>query len=464
MTKFILSVLLPISIVFSSGNAFALEPVMVRNIDMAWRSVQGDSKGNPLVSFKGDLTSGKSIRERFTGIPTWIVSEDFDGDGQHEAAVKFVDGTMKVISLSGGRLKTIATARKLSPETPPVVLNSFGEEATGGLIGIDAGGDLVTINYKTGRTRRIAGGFSPLSHPVAIDLNDDGNKEILAISDEGFLTVVLGRIRSRTNKSVKLLLDTRITVADMNGDGILEIVALSSPTDEISPGRLGDDIEAQGVAIFNWESNTIRFKTEFELSDDQVFETLTPFIVGNGDDEGSFLMLPVADGNRGSLIRSYSYNGIRMRERRKSPISDADQRIQILGNSEMGTGKNRYLITALSSEDDKGDLVLYRLDLTQAKITLRSSINTHASGSRLVETVLIGDMTRDGEIELLAPGENRSDLAVYSLDRNVLKENEIFNSSRKIGTNLCPGDFNGDGFSDVMFGLDDGTLVILFGE
>jgi hypothetical protein len=73
-------------------------------------------------------------------------------------------------------------------------------------------------------------------------------------------------------------------------------------------------------------------------------------------------------------------------------------------------------------------------------------------------------MDRDGEIEILAPGSGRSSLVVYSLDRNRLKEKEIFNSSGKIGTNLCPGDFNGDGASDIIFGLDDGTLVVILGK
>lgn len=73
-------------------------------------------------------------------------------------------------------------------------------------------------------------------------------------------------------------------------------------------------------------------------------------------------------------------------------------------------------------------------------------------------------MDQDGEIELLALGKRRSSLVVYNLDRNRLKEKEVFNSSGKIGTNLCPGDFNGDGVSDIIFGLDDGTLIILLGE
>ncbi|MCK5351286.1 VCBS repeat-containing protein, partial [bacterium] len=365
---------------------------------------------------------------------------------------------------SEGRFRTIATVRKMAPETPPVVQSSFGGEPTGGLIGIDDRGDLVSIAYETGRTKRLASGFSTLSHFVAADLNGDGNTEIAAISDEGFMTIVKGRTQTRTDKFVQLLPDSRITVADFDGDDILEIAALSRPTEDLSPGRLGDDIEAQGLAVFNWDGRTLRLKSDYELPDGQIFETLIPIIVGPDGDDDLVLMLPVTEENKGTQIRSYSYSSRRIREKKKGPVSDEDQWVHILGSSKLGTDERDYLLTALISEDDVGDLELYRLDLAQTRITLRSSVSTHLSGSRLLETTLIGDMDRDGGVELLAPGKGQSSLAIYSLDRNRLKRKEIFNSSGKIGTNLCPGDFNGDGISDIIFGLEDGNLVIILGK
>ena len=45
--------------VFLSDPGFALEPTLVDGIDRAWRTVQGNADGNPLVVFDGDLTGGK---------------------------------------------------------------------------------------------------------------------------------------------------------------------------------------------------------------------------------------------------------------------------------------------------------------------------------------------------------------------------------------------------------------------
>ena len=464
MPRSLVSVLLTTLLVLFSGNVFALEPTLVEEVDRAWRSVQGGADGNPFVVFDGDLTEGNYIKERFTGIPAWIVSEDFDGDGIYEAAVQFSDGTLRILSLSQGRFKTIATARKMAPEVAPVILGSLGGESTGGLIGISDRGSLVSIDYETGRTRPLAAGFSTLSHPAAGDLDNDGEMEIAAVSDKGYMTLVKNRTQTRSDKTVQLLPDTRISVADLDGDGTLEIIAFSRPTDDISPGRLGDDLEARGVAVFNWDGNNIRLQTDFKLPEGEIFEALIPFVVKSGSADGPLLMLPVTDGNIDTQIRSYSYSGVRIRERRRGPVTDEDQRIHILGSLERGTEKRGYLITALVSDDDEGDLELYRLDLAQTTITLGSSVRTHLSGSRLVETVLIGDFNRDGQVELLAPGDERSNLVIYSLDRSALKRIEIFNSSRKVETNLCPGDFNGDGVSDVTFGLDDGTVIVILGE
>lgn len=451
-------------ILLSGGQLLALSPTLVEDVDMAWRSVLGTAGGNPLVSFEGDLTDGKVYRERFVDVPAWIVSEDFNGDGTYETAIQFTEGTLRFLSFSDGRFRTIATTRKMSPSIPPLVVSSFGEESTGGLVGIDDRGDLVSIDHETGRTRRLASGFSPLSHPVAADLDNDGNIEIAAVSDEGHMTVVKGRTRTRAEKTVQLLPDTRITVADMDGDDILEIAAFARPTDEISPGRLGDDLEAKGLAVFNWDGRTLRLEGEFELPDGQIFEMLTPFIIETGDTDDMIFVLSVTEEGKGTQIRSYSYSRSRIREKRKGPLTDEGEWIHVLGNSRLGKSERVNLITTLMGGDDEGDLVLYRLDLANTRITLNSSISTHQPGTRSLESTLIGDMNSDGEMEVLAPGRDRSSLEVYTLERNRLRGREIFNSSGKVITNLCPGDFNGDGKSDVMFGLDDGTLVILMGE
>ncbi len=111
MSGSLVSVLVTVFFIILNGHAFALEPTLVEDVDRAWRSVHGGADGNPVVTFDGDLTGGKVSRERFVDVPAWIVSEDLDGDGVSEAAVQFTDGTLRILSLSADRFRTVATAR-----------------------------------------------------------------------------------------------------------------------------------------------------------------------------------------------------------------------------------------------------------------------------------------------------------------------------------------------------------------
>ncbi|UCF88207.1 MAG: VCBS repeat-containing protein, partial [bacterium] len=241
-------------------------------------------------------------------------------------------------------------------------------------------------------------------------------------------------------------------------------IALSRPTDLISSSRLGDDVEAQGIAVYNWDGRSLRLQSELVLGEDEVFETLGPFVLRTGEAGETVLMLPVTLKDKGSQVRSYTYSRGRLREKRKGPLTEADHWIHVLGSSRLGDSDRAYLVTALLPSEDDGDLVLYRMDLANTRITLGSAVSTHQEGSRLLESVLIADVDRDGNTELLAPGPGMSSISIYSLERNRIREKEIFSSSGKVSTNLCPGDYDGDGISDVMFGLDDGTVVILFGQ
>ena len=464
MTGFLYPVFISLFTILSCSHVFALEPTMVEYTDMAWRTVQGGSDANPVVHFNGDLSKGKTCRNKFIDIPAWIVSEDFDGDGLFEAAVLFNEGTLRIISMTCSRFRTIASSRNMAPGVPPLVLSLLDDEVLGGIVGINDRGDLVSVDYGTGSTRRLAGGFSTLAHSLAEDLDGDGVLEIAAVSDEGYFTVIRGRTRTRSENKHQLLPDTRITAADMDGDGLVEIAALSRPSDQVSPGRLSDDLEAKGLAVFNWDGRKIRFKGEFELSEDEVFETMTPMISSAGTDDDPVWMLPVTVKNKGTQIRSYSYKKGRIREKRKGPLSDPDQWIHILGNARLGQNERINLLTSLMNEEKNGNLEIYHLDLTHTRITLRSAVDTHIIGSRLLEVALIGDMDKNGGLDLLAPGKDRSNLVIYSMKYNSIKGKEVFTSSARIATNLCPGDFNGDGTTDVMFGLEDGTLIILQGE
>ncbi len=457
-------------LLFSISGASALEPTFEGSGTLAWPSVQGNSHGGATVTAPTDLTRGASRRERFNDVPAWIVSEDFDNDGKTEAGILFQDGTFRILSLDNDRLRTVSTTRKLAPESPPIVLSELGGDSTGGLVGIDDRGDLVTIDSESGRTRRAAGGFSPLTYPVGGDFDGDGTFEVAAVSDEGYFTVVSRRTHSRTDSSVELLPDTRIIASDLDATPGQEMIVLTRPTDEKAPGRLGDDLDAKGVAVFSWDGRSVSLEDEYTLPDGEVFEMIQPVVIRHDRDgkEGKLLphiMLTVLDENEKAGLRSYTFDNGRIRHRRKGPTVDEGKWVHPLAGAMFGDREQLSLAAAVLAEDgEEGDLELYRADLAQTRLTLRGVLKTHQAGTRLVETSLVGDFNRSGKLDLIVPGPDMESVKLITLNGSRLKAREIYNASAKLSTNFCPGDYDGDGNMDVMFGLDDGNIVILQGE
>jgi hypothetical protein len=449
-------------LLFNTPGAFALEPTFEGSGTLAWPSVQGNAHGGATDTAPTDLSRGKSRRERFNDVPAWIVSEDFDNDGKSEAGILFRDGTFRILSLENDRLRTVSTVKKLAPESPPIVLPELGGDSTGGLVGIDDRGDLVTIDNESGRTRRAAGGFSPLTYPVGGDFDGDGTFEVAAVSDEGYFTVVSRRTHSRTESSVELLPDTRIIASDLDGTTGQELIVLTRPTNEKTPGQLGDDLDAKGVAVFSWDGRSANLEDEYTLPDGEVFEMIQPVVIGytgydrDGRDRKFLphIILTVLDDDEKAGLRSYIFENGRIRQRRKGPTVDEDKWVHPLAGALFGDREQLSLAAAVLTDDGEGgDLELYRADLAQTRLTLRGVLRTHQSGSRLVETSLVGDFNRSGELDLIVPGPDMEGVKLITLDGSRLKAREIYNASAQLTTNFCPGDYDGDGNMDVMFGL-----------
>ncbi|MDT8396420.1 MAG: hypothetical protein RRA32_08265 [bacterium] len=452
------------AVVLCNTDASALKPTMEGEGTISWPSVQGNSTGTLTVSGTVDLSGGKARREKFPDIPAWIVSKDFDGNGKSEPGILFNDGTLRILSLENDRLRTISSVRKLAPASPPIVLPDLGSDSNGGLAGVDDRGDLVTIDYQTGRTRRLAGGFSPLTYPTGADLDGDGSYDIAAVNDKGKLTVVRGPTLTRSESSTELLPDTRIIALDLDGKPGLEMAAFTSPTDEKAPGRLGDDLEAKGFAVFSWDGRSVKLEDQYLLDEGELFEMILPVAVTDPEDERPQLMFTVSGKDGRTGVRSYTFDTGRLRQRRKGPVIGDGMWIHPLGGAIFGDSDRVSLAAAVLPEEGDGDLELYRVDLAQTRLTLRGAVRSQQTGSRLMETSLVGDFNRDGRIDLLVPGPGMKSVRIITLEGSRLKAREIFNASGRISTNFCPGDYDGDGNLDIMFGLDDGTVVILQGE
>ena len=461
MLTFTAVALLVCFVTVSPLNAFTLsldEPVVFE-----WHSVMGPLTANPVIEFEGDLTKGETKRDRFSDTPKWIVPGAFGNDGKDDLVVLFDDGTLRYLSFSKNSIRTVSTSDGLSPDSPPVILNKESDRFGRGILCIDDRGDMVLITPENGRKRPIADGFSKLTYPTVADLDGDGEIEILVVDENGRFTVITNRNVTRTEKRTTLLPDARIVVGDLNGDKTNEAVALTRPTSEFEYTRLGDNIEAGGLAVFSWDGKSVNLEDEFKLTGDLVFEDHTPLLADISDEEGLEIIVPVTEDGNGTKLWSFYYISERIREIRRGPASKSTDWVQPLGVGVLGDS-DRKSILYVTNPDSSGTLEVSRTDLANTRIKAENSISIQIPGTRTIETALIGDFDSDGGLELLAPSADRKSINLFSLEKNRFRTWEIYSGNRVLSTNIAPGDFNGDGKHDVVAGFDDGSVIIILGE
>ncbi len=422
----------------------------------------GGPDGNPLLAVSSDLTRPTVVRDRFRQAPRWLVAGDFSGDGRDDLAVLFADGSLEVQTMENGRFRRLASWSGISPEAPPVSLTGADET---GLLCVDDRGGLAFYGIKGGQGRTMIDGLSPLTFPVVSDLNHDGKSEIAAVSERGELLVLLDGGGTSSLRDPVLLNDARLAVADLNGDGKVEITALTRPLEKVKAGRLGDDIEPQGLAVFILDGRNLRLISEFRLDGRRFFEALTPLLADLDDSGKSSLILPVSEETAGSAVWSFSFATRDLRKTGEGPRTrDGNSFYQVIAAPPSLGDQDRLMILAVSGPEGQGMLEALRPDLANTRLSTSDGILTHVAGSRPQGMALVGDLGGNGKRMLLAPAGDGASLRLFTFNGNALVSKEIFAGSKALSSNLCPGDLNGDGKLDVAFGAQDGTLVVLTGR
>ena len=463
MNRVLFEVFLPIAaLLLTVAAALAYEPIYHGTVQSRGYTAAGRLESNPIVSLRGDLTRSRSIRTRTNERPRWIISGDVDGDGADEVLVLFENGSLRLMRLGNKTISTIWTVEGISPQSPPLILHSKIAVSDKKILVVSDRGVLQTLSSKRGRSSRIADDFSLLAPPVAADLDGDGTDEILGINDEGRFTVVIGKNATRSDNNTILLPDSRISVADLNDDGKLEAVAFSMPTDRFSFGRLGDETEAQGIAVFSWDGRIIKLVDEYKLDSPEVFEDLKPVLAEVYNGPGKEILATVSDED-GSSIRILSFTKRRLTEVRASRVASGKSFIQVIGKSMFGD-EGRQFIIAVAHPSGMGDLELFGTDLAATRLVRKAGISTHIEGSRNLEMALIGDFNNNGYNDLIAPDGTGRTLGLFVLENNRIRETPVLVSNKRLSTNLCSGDFNGDGKGDLAVGYEDGALVFLLGR
>ena len=214
-----------LDLVLEANNGFLSIVVLLGNGDGAFQ--------DPVIYWPGDVTTN------------FVTLEDLNGDDNLDVIVALdADGNSKVGVLLGNGDGTFQSAVTYE------VGGEWPEHIAVGYLNGDTNLDLAVTNYNSGDVSVLLGNGdgtfqnattyeADLSNPESVaigDLNDDGHVD-LAVADGGgsWITVFLGKgdgafeegvLRYRTVGN----LSVDVALADLDGDGFLDIVALNENT------------------------------------------------------------------------------------------------------------------------------------------------------------------------------------------------------------------------------------------
>jgi hypothetical protein len=246
-------------------------------------------------------------------------------------------------------------------------------------------------------------------------------------------------------------------VVSRGGRGIVE-AWLTSPTRRYGHGVIGDRIEAGGMRAVDGNGTLLRL----DLPPNSVFEDrLVRLVDLDGDGVDEIL-----------VVRSYLDAGAAI-----AVVGLADGRLEIVAERKPIGLPNRWLNPAGVGDFDGdgrtelaivvtphigGTLEIY--ELTEQGLRLEGKAfgySNHQMGSRELGLSAVMDANGDGVADLALPRADRRGLEILTFRGRRFKTLATVRHESAITTAIETGDLDGDGMAELVYGLDDDTLVVL---
>jgi FG-GAP-like repeat len=423
---------------------------------LAWALSFGQASGNRVASGRGTFPRWQAFGIA-TEVPMrWVVVAD-----RERLAAVDRDGTLWILEATRAGLTVTARYGEIvSPDAPPAVV-VIDDDAPGlALVGKD--GRLVLWSEGTLRSYDVGAPLSRLSFPLPVRLPGQRWDDLLAVAADGAV-VLIGRLPSAprivSRVEAHALPDARITLADLDGDGLPEAVVLSDPTERFGHGLLGDRLEAASATVIGITPFGLTLRARYALATG-VFEDLVP------------VLAPISEGGRPVVLvaRSAPEVGAAVvalgwRDGTLVPVAETAKPgsdwVHVVGAANMvGDGVPEVVtvrvlpvggvLTALRRKGNGLDVI------AQAP-----GFASHSAGSRNEDQVLLADLDGNGWPEVIVPRQSRVAVAALELDAGRWVERWSVTLRGPIESNLAAADVDGDGLLDLVF-ADRHTLYIFF--
>ena len=425
---------------------------------VAWPLSFGRPSGNRVAAGKGTFPRWQAFGIA-TEVPMrWVVALD-----RERLAAVDRDGTLWI--LDAGRTGLSVAARygeSVSPDAPPAVVDLDEDQRGLALIGRD--GRLTLWSEGTLRSYDVGAPLSRLSFPLPVRVAGQRWSDLLAVAADGAI-VRIARLSSAprivSRVETRALPDARITLDDLDGDGVPEAVVLTDPTERHGHGVLGDRVEAASVSVIGITPFGLSLRSRHVLAT-AVFEDLVP------------VLAPISEGGRPVVLVARSapetaavVAGLEWREGSLVPVAETPavkgglEWVHVIGAANLG-GDATPEVVAVRMPQPGGVLTAYRR--TGAVFTTVAQVPgfaSHAAGSRNQDQALLADLDGNGRPEVILPRQSRVALAALELESGRWVERWSVTLRGPIESNLAASDVDGDGVLDLVF-ADRHTLYVFF--
>jgi hypothetical protein len=423
----------------------------------AWSLSFGHPSGNRVAVGRGSFPRFQAFGIA-TEVPMrWVVLL-----GPTQLATVDRDGTVWILDATRGGLGVAARyGEVVNPEAPPAVIALDEDHAGLALVGRD--GRLMLWSEGALRSYDVGAPLSQLTFPTPVRLSGQRWDDLLAVAADGAVVLIgslLSGPRIVSRAEVRALPDARITLADLDGDGMPEAVILTDPTERYSQGLLGDRVEAASVTVIGVTPFGLSVRGRHALPT-AVFEDLVPVLAPLTPGGRPAVLLARSTAQQGAVVNALGWRDGALVALAESPPTDQGTRwIHVVGVADLSRDGSPEVV-AVRTPHLGGVLTAYRRKGAALNVAAQVvGFASHAAGSRNEDQALIADLDGNGRPEVIVPRQSRETLVALELDGSRFVERWSINLRAGIESNLVAADVDGDGLLDLV--VADGRALYVF--